>query len=82
MDSLFFFKVVPGPAQFKEIIFCGGGVYLDMPPSGPADGTYVLSCPEDKTVLARLRRTGVKVMDKEFILSGVLKYKLDNNLIL
>ena len=74
--------MTPSPDQFRDIIKCGGGEYLPAAPSSPAPGVVVLSCPEDKAVVSRLRRAGLEVMDKVFILSGVLKYKLDFKLTL
>ena len=70
-------KVKPPPDQFQEVIQCGGGTYLATPPKAVAEGVLVVSCPEDKAVHAKLRKAGLTILDKEFILTGLLKYKVD-----
>ena len=80
---IFYSQVKPTPDQFKEIIECAGGTYLTSPPtSGDDPKTYVISCVEDKGVADRLKKAGCKVMDKEFILTGLFKYSLDYKLTL
>ena len=74
--------MTPSPDLLRDIIQCGGGEYLPVAPSALAPAVVVLSCPEDNAEVLRMRRAGLKVMDKEFILTGVLKYKLDKKLTL
>lgn len=70
----------PTPDQFKEIIECAGGTVLTSSPTSPDPKTYVISCVEDKAVVDRLKRIGVRVMDKEFLLTGLFRYSLDTKL--
>ena len=41
---------------------------------------FCVSCPEDKASLARLGKLGVPCMDKEWLLTGILRHKLDPSL--
>ena len=60
------------------------GTYLSSAPTAAQNDakTFVISCPDDKAQADKLKRTGIKVMDKEFLLSGLLKYKLETSLTL
>ena len=57
-------------------------MYLPSLPTIKDQGVYILSCPEDKQSLVKIKKSRVPVMDKEFILSGILRYKLDLSLLL
>ena len=57
-------------------------MYLPTPPTVQDPGVYILSCLEDKISLNKMKKSGVQIMDKEFILSGILRYKLDFSLVL
>ncbi len=70
-------KVKPPPDQFQDVIEAGGGVYLPAAPKTAGEGVVVVSCPEDKSTHAKFSKAGIPVLDKEFILTGLLKYKLD-----
>merc|ERR1712240_306263 len=70
-------QVCPPPSQFKDIIQSAGGVFLPTLPTKAAQGLYCVSCPLDKAAVARMNKLGIPVMDKEWILAGILQYRLD-----
>lgn len=72
-------NVVPTPQQFKEIIESAGGCYLTSAPKLPDSQTFIISSPQDRAANDKFRKTGFNVMDKEFVLSGLLKYKMDSS---
>ena len=74
--------VQPTPEMCQEIIECGGGTFLKtLPlPNTACPDLYVVSSKEDKKQTDPLAKAGVPVMDKEWLLSGLLKYKLDRKL--
>ena len=75
-------SVQPTPEMCQEIIECGGGTFvktLPLPKVASSD-LYVVSSKEDKKHTEPLAKSGVAVMDKEWLLSGLLKYKLDKKL--
>ncbi len=47
-----------------------------MPKAGRED-TFVVSCAVDKVAVAAARKKGVRVLDKEIILTGLLRRDLD-----
>ena len=73
-------NVQPTPEMCSEIIQCGGGEYIKELPSSSEPELYIVSCQEDKKMAASLAKAGVPVMDKEWLLTGLLKYKLDKKL--
>jgi len=73
-------QVKPSPEQCKDFIECGGGEFIETLPSDALPGLHIVSCSEDKKLTSALAKTGVPVMDKEWMLSGLLKYKLDKKL--
>jgi len=73
-------KVKPSPEQCKDFIECGGGVFLETLPTQPIPGLYIVSCSEDKKLTSDLAKMKVPIMDKEWMLSGLLKYKLEKSL--
>ena len=73
-------KVKPSPEQCKDFIECGGGIFLPTLPTQPIPGLYIVSCSEDKKLTSDLAKMKVPIMDKEWMLSGLLKYKLDKSL--
>ena len=73
-------QVKPSPEQCKDFIECGGGEFIETLPSDALPGLHIVSCSEDKELTSALAKTGVPVMDKEWMLSGLLKYKLDKKL--
>ena len=72
--------VQPSPEMCRDIIECGGGHFLADPPSPSDKEAVIISCPEDKKVTQSLSKAGLAVMDKEWLLTGLLKYKLDKKL--
>jgi len=73
-------QVKPSPEQCKDFIVCGGGEILETLPTAPVPGLHIVSCSEDKKLTSGLAKLRVPIMDKEWMLSGLLKYKLDRNL--
>lgn len=73
-------QVKPSPEQCKDFIECGGGEFIETLPSTPLPDLYIVCCAEDKKLTIALGKLGVSVMDKEWMLSGLLKYKLDKSL--
>lgn len=64
----------------KDIIECGGGTFLERLPSAASPDLYVVSCQEDRKMTESSARAGLPIMNKEWLLSGLLKYKLDRKL--
>lgn len=75
-------KVKPPPELFQQVIESAGGEYLKSLPKKSEEGLLVISCPENKSLHAKLKRAGIPIMDKEFILTGLLQFKLDYELVL
>merc|ERR1712098_276920 len=73
-------NVQPTPEMCQEIIQCGGGEFVKMTPSSSDPALVIVSCPEDRKSVSSLAKLGAPVMDKEWLLSGLLKYKLDKKL--
>ena len=73
-------NVQPTPEMCQEIIQCGGGEFIKATPSSSDPDLVIVSCQEDKKSLNKLAKHGVPVMDKEWLLTGLLKYKLDKKL--
>ncbi len=70
----------PAPESLKQIIQAAGGVALSKVPSPSSSSvatTLVVSCAEDEKLCRKLRKDGFRVYETEFILSGVLKQKLE-----
>ena len=62
---------------FIEIVQCAGGKYLDRMPAKKDDKVFVISCKEDKAIAMKAARVGINVQDKEVLLTGLFKQKLD-----
>ena len=60
-----------------EIVLCAGGQYLDKMPTINDEGTFIISCSEDKSTLTKALKAGVAIQDKEVILTGLLRQKLE-----
>jgi hypothetical protein len=73
-------KVKPSPEQCRDFIECGGGEFIETLPTQSSPTLHIVSCSEDKKLTSGLAKKGVNIMDKEWMLSGLLKYKLDKNL--
>jgi len=59
------------------MVECAGGTWLKSLPRKAEENQFVLSCPEDKAESEKLAKSGIKVVDKEMLLSGLLKQTLD-----
>ena len=70
-------SVQPSPKMCKDIIECSGGVFVEDLPGTVSSDLYIVSCDEDRHLTESLARAGVPVMNKEWLLSGLLKYKLN-----
>ena len=54
-----------------------GGIWMKSLPKKAEDNLFVISCAEDKTEATKMSKLGIQVMDKEVLLSGLLKHSLD-----
>jgi len=70
-------NVQPSPKDLKEIIACAGGNFLTKLPSKAEDSIFIISCDKDKATATKALKAGVTVCDKEVILTGLLKQKLE-----
>ena len=52
---------------------------MDLPSTADKHAV-IISCPEDKKITQALEKSGLAVLDKEWLLTGLLKYKLDKKL--
>jgi len=75
-------QVTPPPKQFKDLIECAGGTFVSKLPTKSEEGLYVVANTADEAAVKKLRKVGVPVMDKEWILTGILKQKLDSSMTL
>ena len=46
-------------------------------PKSAAGNTFVISCKEDKALVAQAAKKKIPVLDKEILLTGLLKRELD-----
>ncbi|CAN7939300.1 unnamed protein product, partial [Ixodes hexagonus] len=69
--------VLPQPQDMKEIVGCAGGKYLAKMPTRYADNTVIVSCAEDSKTLTQAKKSGIPIVLAEFVLAGLLQYKLD-----
>lgn len=70
-------SVLPSPKELKEIVQCAGGQYLEKLPTKSDPLTFVISCLDDKAAVSRAVKNGINIQDKEVLLTGLLKQKLD-----
>ena len=86
-------SVQPNIQQMKEFIECAGGTFLDKLPRSSKElkefreaqeleEVYCVGSREDREEVAMARRLGLRVMDREWLLTGLLTYKLDDRLLL
>ncbi|KAK8787246.1 hypothetical protein V5799_022975 [Amblyomma americanum] len=71
--------VQPSPPDMKEIVTCAGGKYKDYMPTRPAVSgtTVIVSCKDDTEACAHSKKRGVPIVSAEFLLSGLVQYKVD-----
>ncbi|KAL7644575.1 UNVERIFIED_CONTAM: hypothetical protein RMT77_004112 [Armadillidium vulgare] len=69
-------SVKPPPNDMREIIECAGGEYLEMPPKFAAPKSIIVSCDEDKKNWSSFKKLKLTIVDKEFILTGLLRQKI------
>ena len=62
---------------FLEIVCCAGGHYVNRMPQKKHDMTFVISCPKDRTIISKALKSGMNVQDKEVLLTGLLRQKLE-----
>jgi hypothetical protein len=72
-------KVKPPRKEMKEIIEAAGGETLEKAPKDGSDGTIAIGCDDDADVCRKLLKSGVAVHTVEFLLSGVVRQKLDHD---
>nr|XP_057908943.1 mediator of DNA damage checkpoint protein 1 [Doryrhamphus excisus]XP_057908945.1 mediator of DNA damage checkpoint protein 1 [Doryrhamphus excisus] len=70
-------SVKPEPVYMKDIITCSGATFLPKMPSSYKPNTVVISCEEDWPLCRAAALASFPVVSAEFILSGILQYKLD-----
>ena len=58
---------------------CAGGQYLNKMPTKNDDYTFIISCKDDKTRLTKAIKAGINIQDKEVLLTGLLRQKLEFN---
>ena len=59
------------------MVECAGGTWLKTIPRKAEENQFFLTCPEDKGEVEKLAKSGIKVVDREMLLSGLLKQTLD-----
>ncbi|KAL8191236.1 UNVERIFIED_CONTAM: hypothetical protein K2H54_070475 [Gekko kuhli] len=69
--------VQPKPKLMRDIIKCSGGTFLPQMPRAYKDKRVVISCPEDLPRCRPAQDAGVPIANAEFILTGVLRQKID-----
>ncbi|XP_078492143.1 uncharacterized protein LOC101243469 [Ciona intestinalis] len=67
-------SVLPPPNEMYQIILCGGGEVVKRMPGSDA-GVIIIGVEGEKRTKKQL---GVRMMSKEFILTGILQQKLDH----
>jgi hypothetical protein len=70
-------SVLPCPKELKEIVECAGGQYIPKMPLNNDENTFVVSCEADKKVLTKAIKAGIKIQNKEVILTGLLRQKVE-----
>ncbi|XP_034409616.1 mediator of DNA damage checkpoint protein 1 isoform X2 [Cyclopterus lumpus] len=70
-------SVKPEPVHMKDIISCSGATFLPKMPSSHKPQTVVISCEEDWPLCGPARSKSLSVVTAEFILTGILRQKLD-----
>jgi len=75
-------QVSPPPQQFREFIEAAGGTFVPKIPTAAHQDLYCVGAAADKAAVSRLRKLGVPVMDKEWLLTGIIKHQLDPGLVL
>ena len=63
--------------SISEIVESAGGKWTKTMPKSASAKTFVISCPEDKKLLAAAIKNKIELQDKEILLTGLLKRKLD-----
>ena len=69
-------KTLPTPNEIKEIVISAGGTYLSKLPVKPEGKCFVVTCKEDEGSCGRAKQAGVQCVDKEIILTGLLRQKI------
>ena len=63
--------------SISEIVECAGGHYIPKMPLNNDENTFVVSCEADKKVLTKAIKAGIKIQNKEVILTGLLRQKVE-----
>ena len=63
--------------SISEIVECAGGQYIPKMPLNNDENTFVVSCEADKKVLTKAIKAGIKIQNKEVILTGLLRQKVE-----
>ncbi|XP_068425951.1 mediator of DNA damage checkpoint protein 1 isoform X2 [Clinocottus analis] len=70
-------SVKPEPVHMKDIISSSGATFLPKMPSSHKPRTVVISCEEDWLLCGPALSASLPVVTAEFILTGILRQKLD-----
>ncbi|KAK6188768.1 hypothetical protein SNE40_004879 [Patella caerulea] len=70
-------SVKPGPDTMKEILECAGAEYIKSLPKKKEANIIVISCDEDSKSCQPAVTAGIDVVSSEFILTGVLRQKVE-----
>ncbi|KAL1919099.1 uncharacterized protein VTP21DRAFT_2480 [Calcarisporiella thermophila] len=70
-------NIEPSQAEMREILSAAGAEALEFLPSQPAPELLIVGGERDADLCRRLQEEGYEVVDKEFVLSGVLRQELD-----
>ena len=84
-------SVQPNKEQMKEFIECAGGTFLDKLPRSSKEvkefkeaqevkEVYCVGSREDMKEVTLARGLGLRVMEREWLLTGLLTYRLDDRL--
>ena len=77
MDLTSFIITIIILISISEIVECAGGQYIPKMPLNNDENTFVVSCEADKKVLTKAIKAGIKIQNKEVILTGLLRQKVE-----
>uniref|UniRef100_H2Z4Z5 PAX-interacting protein 1 n=1 Tax=Ciona savignyi TaxID=51511 RepID=H2Z4Z5_CIOSA len=70
-------SVLPPPEQMYSIIGCGGGQVIKKMPRSFDDDVIIVASEADSKICANALKVGAKIVSSEFILTGILRQKLE-----
>ena len=75
--NVYIFIIIFNIRIFAEIVECAGGQYLAKMPLKKDEQIFVVSCESDKKSLAKTIKAGINIQNKEVILTGLLRQKVE-----